>query len=255
MLKSVQVLFVLLASCVLIQARFMRVQSLARSADASDENGAQILLYTPATSEQLQKDSENEPSFHEPQIVEPEPDKDGRKVPDYLYANTIPMLNDQSIKYRLPQLAAYPVAYRPQIIPNMHRNTNNVVGELPYVLVPRVQLGFNVQGQTGLNWPSLNLISPSLPEDAVAHKEEQQTTAYIPVPVPGPAGPPGPPGPPGPRGPPGPIGPRGRDGPRGPPANLAATTQSPQSIWYGQSNSVSNSKPQYAEQLSNSYQN
>jgi len=128
--------------------------------DMEEPMGPQILIYSPG--ESMARSDDQEPTFHEPQIREDvsdsEPDKDSRKVPDYLYSNAIPMVNDQNVKYVVPQVAAYPVAYSPQIISNKNANNQNQGNALSFVMVPRVQLGFNVQGQTGFNFPGLNLL-------------------------------------------------------------------------------------------------
>ncbi|XP_026831861.1 pre-mRNA 3' end processing protein WDR33 [Drosophila erecta] len=224
--------------------------------DVEEPIGPQILIYSPG--EATARSADQEPTFHEPQIREEVPDseldKDSRKVPDYLYSNAIPMVNDQNVNYVVPQVAAFPVAYGPQLISNKNAISSNQANGLSYVVVPRVQLGFNVQGQSGFNWPGLNLLPTSLPGDsAAAEKEEPQPpTAYIPIPVPGPPGPPGPPGQRGPAGPPGPRGPRGPAGESG-----IISAQKPQSIWYtqaGSNNNNLNSKPQYNQPFSGGYQ-
>jgi len=70
---------------------------MARSsnADMEEETSPQLVIYTPG--EQVKTNNDNEASVHEPQIVESDSDKDGRKVPDYLYSNTIPMLMNKTI--------------------------------------------------------------------------------------------------------------------------------------------------------------
>ncbi|XP_016997286.3 uncharacterized protein [Drosophila takahashii] len=261
--RRVQILVILGLVCA-IQARIPNLRRLIGSGhsslemDVEEPMGPQILIYSPGEAMARSMDDQ-EPTFHEPQIREEvadtEPDKDSRKVPDYLYSNAIPMVNDQNVKYVLPhQVAAYPVAaYGPQLISNKNAINQNQAGNaLSFVMVPRVQLGFNVQGQSGFNWPGLNLL-PS--ESTAAEKEEPlppAATAYIPIPVPGP---PGPPGPPGQRGPAGPAGPRGPRGPAGESGVISA--QKPQSIWYtqtGSSNNNLNNKPQYNTPFSGGYQ-
>lgn len=247
----------LFGSICLIEARMPGLRR-STSEGGEEENAPQLVLYAPG--EQVkQAKQENDQSFHEPQIVENEPanlDKDSRKVPDYLYSNAIPMLNEQNIKYQLPQLTALPVAYGPPIIATSNRIAGNAGAGSQFVVVPRVQLGFNLQGQSAVNWPGFNL----LPSESVAQKEDTQS-GYIPIPVPGPPGLPGPPGPPGPRGYPGAPGPRGRDGARGAPGSSATITsavQSPQSIWYAQSASTSSSssnKQQQFDHYTNGYHN
>ncbi|XP_034117597.2 collagen alpha-1(XVII) chain, partial [Drosophila albomicans] len=247
----------------------LRVAALARSAASDAEvDNPQIVLYT--ASDQLKRSDEDD-GINGPQIVESESEKDSRRVPDYLYSNTIPMLNEQNVKYQVPQLTALPIAYGPPIISGSNRpsgniiNNNNNNNNVPYVVVPRVQLGFNVHGQSNVNWPSFNI----LPENSATQKEDTSGVQYVYV-----AGPPGEPGPPGQQGLPGPPGPqgprgytgatgaRGRDGPRGPPgyssSSAQSSAQSPQGLWYTQSNSNingnSNNKPQY-EHFTNGYHN
>ncbi|XP_017079891.2 SH3-containing GRB2-like protein 3-interacting protein 1 [Drosophila eugracilis] len=261
MYRRVQILVILglICGCLARIPNLRRVVGAGRSGldvDVEEPIGPQILIYSP--SEATARSDDQEPTFHEPQIREEvtdlESEKDSRKVPDYLYSNAIPMVNDQNVKYVVPQVAAYPVAYGPQIISSKTAINQNQGNGLSYVVVPRVQLGFNVQGQSGLNWPGLNLLPTNLGSESTAAEKEEALppTAYIPIPVPGP---PGPPGPPGQRGPPGPPGPRGPRGPAGESGVISA--QKPQSIWYtqaGSSNNNLNNKPQYNTPFSGGYQ-
>ncbi|XP_041451094.1 collagen alpha-1(XVII) chain [Drosophila obscura] len=255
MKPSVQILVLLGLLSPLIEARLSGLRRVHGSGRSALEE-PQIVIYS-SQGEHIKRSDDEEVTFQEPQIIEAKPgaEKDSRKVPDYLYSNSIPMVNDQNVKYVVPQVAAYPVAYGPSLLANQNQNQNRINPGLSYVMVPRVQLGFNLQGQSGLNWPNLNLLNPSNGDSAAEKEEPMGPTAYIPIPVPGP---PGPPGPPGMRGPAGPTGPRGPRGPPGTPGESAVHAQSqkpshntPQSIWYTQTSNNHNNKPQYAEHFSN----
>ncbi|XP_062126080.1 uncharacterized protein LOC133838864 [Drosophila sulfurigaster albostrigata] len=176
MIVSVKTLAFFLGIFSLSQAQALlpglRVAALARSAASDAEvDNPQIVLYT--ASDQLKRSDEDD-GINGPQIVESESEKDSRRVPDYLYSNTIPMLNEQNVKYQVPQLTALPIAYGPPIITGSNRPSGNIISNnnnnnnVPYVVVPRVQLGFNVQGQSNVNWPSFNI----LPENSATQKED-----------------------------------------------------------------------------------
>lgn len=186
-------------------------------------------------------DKPKEPQIVEDDFEEPEElEKDGRKVPDYLYPSTMPMIKD-NFKIIIPQMSNYPLyglenrLAMNEMMPTSSKYWNSQRLSLAN---PNLQFGLNFNGNAGLYGEQKPAKKP------VAEKEEptfMQPTAILPFII---AGPPGPPGPPGPQGPtgrmgpqgkqglPGPMGPAGPQGPVSAPNNAYAALGQSHGMWY-----------------------
>ncbi|XP_065362118.1 collagen alpha-1(XI) chain-like [Calliphora vicina] len=240
MLHRVKILVIFLAcfgaSC---HCSSLKALKHARSNDNND-NSPQIVYYSQSDHYQ-KKDKPKEPQIVEEDFEETEEqEKDGRKVPDYLYPTTIPMMND-NFKIVIPQMSNYPMyGLENRIAFNEMRPAANYYNPQRLSLVnPNLQFGLNLNANAGMYGEQRPSKKP-MPEEQSMY----QPTAILPFIIAGPPGPPGPPGPAGPQGPAGRMGPQGKPGPQGPmgppgpqgpssnPNNAYAALGQSHGVWY-----------------------
>lgn len=217
-IQIIKIFFFLLAVIALVlavpysQGSSLKLMKHARSND----NGEPQIVYYSQSDHYQKKDKPKEPQIVEDDFEEPQEDqeKDVRKVPDYLYPTTIPMVND-NFKILIPQMPNYGPMYglENRIALNEMRPSQNYYNTQRLSLPnPNLQFGLNLNANAGMYGEQRPTKKPEKQEEPTI----MQPTAILPFIIAGPPGPPGLPGPPGPQGPQGRMGPQGKPGPQGP---------------------------------------